>query len=94
VPSQYRLSQNYPNPFNPLTTIRYELPKGIAVRLLVFDLAGRVVRTLVDSPQEAGYHTVSWDGRNDAGQAVSSGIYYLRMEAGDYRAVVKMALVR
>jgi hypothetical protein len=94
VPSQYRLSQNYPNPFNPLTTVRYELPKGIAVRLLVFDLAGRVVRTLVDSPQEAGYHTVSWDGRNDAGQAVSSGIYYLRMEAGDYRAVVKMALVR
>ncbi len=94
VPSQYRLSQNYPNPFNPVTTIRYELPKSGSVRLEVFDILGRVVRTLVDQTQEAGYHSISWDGRNDMGEALSSGVYYLRMEAGQYRAVVKMALVR
>lgn len=94
VPSQYRLHQNYPNPFNPVTTIRYELPKSGSVRLEVFDILGRVVRTLVDQMQEAGYHTVSWDGRNDTGEAVNSGVYYLRMEAGEHRAVVKVALVR
>ncbi|MBC7188066.1 MAG: Ig-like domain-containing protein, partial [Calditrichaeota bacterium] len=94
VPTQYKLCQNFPNPFNPVTTLRYELPKSQAVRLLVFDVMGRVVRTLVDREQEPGYHTVTWDGRNDLGQAVGSGIYYARLEAGDYHAVVKMALVR
>jgi protocatechuate 3,4-dioxygenase beta subunit len=94
VPAQYKLCQNFPNPFNPVTTLRYELPKCEAVRLLVFDVMGRVVRTLVDRQQEPGYHTVTWDGRNEVGQSVGSGVYYVRLEAGDFRAVVKMALVR
>ncbi len=94
LPSQYRLCPNYPNPFNPSTTIRYELPRSGAVRLVVYDLMGRTVRTLVDGEQEPGFHTVTWDGRNDWGLQVGSGVYYLHLEAGHYRAVGKMALVR
>lgn len=94
LPTEYRLCPNYPNPFNPCTTIRYELPRTVAVKLVVYDVMGRLVRTLVEGQQEPGYHTAVWDGRNQWGQQVGSGVYYLHLEAGPFRAVGKMALVR
>ena len=94
VPARYSLAQNYPNPFNPLTTIRYELPSAGRVSLKVYNMHGQLVRTLVDEHVSAGYHTLVWDGRDEFGQAVSSGIYYYRMVAGTFVETKKMALLR
>jgi len=81
-PRSYALSQNYPNPFNPVTAISYQLPFESAVRVTVFDVSGRKVRTLVDSPSlKPGYYVAVWDGRNDAGKPVASGVYFYRMDA-------------
>src|SRR5262249_17433230 len=70
------LRQNYPNPFNPETTIRYALPKADRVRLRVFDIAGRLVASLEDGPENAGEHAVAWDGRTRAGARAGSGVYF------------------
>ena len=94
VPEKFDLAQNYPNPFNPSTTIRYQLPEATKVRLEVFNILGQVVRTLVDEQRRAGYHTVVWDGRNDAGSRVGSGVYYYRLQADGRVMVKKMALLK
>ncbi len=83
-----------PNPFNPRTTIRFELPEGGAVRLSVFDVAGRLVRTLVDGGLAQGSHEYAWDGRDEAGRAVGSGSYLARLEFGGRVETVRMGLVR
>jgi C1A family cysteine protease len=89
-----RLLQNYPNPFNPNTTIRYELPEGCHVRLAVYDVAGRLVRILVDDQRAGGVHDTVWNGMDSGGLPVASGIYFYRLDAA--RAVItkKMALLR
>jgi hypothetical protein len=74
-----QLGQNVPNPFNPTTQITYTLTSAENVKLRFFDSQGRAVRTLVDGRQEAGQHTVSWDGRNDSGQPLPSGVYYYEL---------------
>ncbi|MBC7186784.1 MAG: Ig-like domain-containing protein [Calditrichaeota bacterium] len=94
VPAKYALSQNYPNPFNPVTTIRYELPAAGRVTVKVYNIYGQLVRTLVDEQVAAGYHTLLWDGRDEYGQAVSSGVYYYRMVSGTFVETRKMALLR
>ena len=94
VPSGYMLSQNYPNPFNPETTIRYALPEAGAVRLLLYNVSGQLIRTLADGEHAAGSYSVTWDGRDDAGRDVASGVYLSRMEVDGFRAVRKMVLVR
>ncbi len=89
------LMQNYPNPFNPQTTIAYDLPAGLVhVRLSVFDLAGHVVRTLVDVDQAGGSHEVEWDGRNDHGDAVASGVYLYALDVGKQRMTKKLVLLK
>ncbi len=89
------LHQNFPNPFNPGTAISFDLPMREQIRLEIFDVSGRLVRSLLhDEERGPGPHTVSWDGRNDAGQAVSSGIYYYRLTAGKASMTHKMALLR
>ncbi len=89
------LAQNNPNPFNPSTTIRYTLSDGdVAVRLAVFDTRGRLVRTLVAERQIAGDHAVVWNGRDDAGRNVGSGIYLYRLDVGEQRLVHKMVLLK
>ncbi len=93
-PYTFSVEQNYPNPFNPTTQIRYGLPKTEKVELTVFNALGQKVKTLIFGFQEAGYHTVTWDGANEAGQSVSSGIYFYKIEAGHFRQVHKMLLVR
>jgi len=83
VPRTFALRQNVPNPFNPVTTIAYQLPADSHVKIDVYNIAGRLVTTLVDEKQEAGVKSVAWDGTNAAGEKVASGIYMYRMQAGD-----------
>lgn len=90
----YALHTSAPNPFNPYTSIRYDLPRDSRVRLRVFDVAGRLVRTLLDENKQAGLHSVTWDGRDNAGQRAASGIYFCRMEAGEYMGTTRMCLVK
>lgn len=94
APKEFDLSQNYPNPFNPTTTIRFQLPKAITVRLEIYNTLGQVIRTMVDEVKEAGYHTVLWDGRSELGIPASSGVYYYRIHAGDFVMTKKMALLK
>ena len=93
-PGQFSLSQNAPNPFNPTTSIRYELPNTVQVTLKVYNLLGQEVRLLVNARQEAGFHTIIWDGRNVAGRSVSSGVYFYRIEAGEFTKAKKMLLLK
>jgi len=96
LPTELALGRNHPNPFNPQTIIPYTVPKGAAmhVRIMVFDAAGRRVRTLVDEAQSAGAHEVIWRGENEAGSVVSSGIYYCMMDAGGKRFTQKLVLLK
>ncbi len=95
LPAGFRLQQNFPNPFNPVTLIRYELPAGRhAVRLEVFNTLGEKIRTLVHQQQDGGSHQTQWDGRDDAGRQLASGIYVYRLQAGSFFQVRKMLLIR
>jgi hypothetical protein len=95
VPETFALHQNVPNPFNPTTVIRYDVPVcGGHVTLRVFDVAGRLVRTLVDSPQSAGEKRVTWNGRNNHGSLVATGVYFYRMTAPGFSKTRKMVLLQ
>ncbi len=82
MPSEYALHTAYPNPFNPVTTLRYDLPANSRVRLTIYDVMGREVRTLLQGVEEPGYHQVFWDGTDDRGRPVGSGVYLYRIQAG------------
>jgi hypothetical protein len=94
VPRSLELTGNYPNPFNPMTVISFALPAGQDVQLAVFDVRGQRVRTLVDEALPAGFHEVTWQGRDDGGRTVSSGIYFYRLIAGGESRVAKMTLLK
>jgi VCBS repeat-containing protein len=94
IPTQYQLYQNYPNPFNPNTVIRYSLPETNRVRLVVYDLEGRVVATLVDEVQKAGNYSCIWEARDAQHRPMASGIYFYRLQAGSYEKSFRMLLVR
>ncbi|HIB73475.1 MAG TPA: T9SS type A sorting domain-containing protein, partial [Candidatus Marinimicrobia bacterium] len=94
IPVSYTLHQNYPNPFNPVTTLRYDLPDRAHVILSVYDLAGREVTRLVNGVQEAGFRSVRWDATDRMGRPVSAGIYFYRIEAGEYIKTMKMLLLK
>ena len=94
-PEVYALSDNYPNPFNPETTIKYELPAAGDVRLEVYNMLGQVVTTLVDKQQAAGRYVFLWQGTNDNGNSVGSGIYFYRIQVGsEFQSVRKMLLLK
>ena len=94
LPQRFALHQNYPNPFNPTTTIRYDLPRSVHVKLELYNLLGQRVALLLDERVEAGYRQVIWDGRNAAGNQVASGLYFYRLRAGNYTKTRKMMLLR
>jgi hypothetical protein len=94
MPHKNALLPAYPNPFNPETTIRYELAARAHVSLRVYDVSGATVRTLVDESKAAGSYTLTWNGRDDHGSAVSSGMYFYRITAGSFSDVRKMTLVK
>ncbi|MFQ6093580.1 MAG: FlgD immunoglobulin-like domain containing protein, partial [bacterium] len=97
VPEDYALEQNYPNPFNPTTSIQYSVVSDQSlphVTLKIYNILGQEVRTLVDEPKEAGYYSATWDGKDDRGENVSSGIYFYSLHAGDFGETKKMVLMR
>ncbi|MFQ5870296.1 MAG: T9SS type A sorting domain-containing protein [Candidatus Zixiibacteriota bacterium] len=94
LPRDFKLQQNSPNPFNAATVIQYDLPQPSWVNIEVFNILGERVRTLVDEFQEAGYRNILWDGRSEGGGEVSSGVYFYRLQAGDFTSVKRMSLVR
>ena len=94
LPSESHLGLNYPNPFNPHTTIPLQVPASAGpVRLQVFNLLGQPLKTLVAGPLAAGAHQVGWDGRDEQGRPVSTGVYVYRLETGAWKATGKMVKV-
>lgn len=91
---KFRLRPNYPNPFNPHTTIRYTLPERGIVSIVVYDVLGRRVRTLVDDVRDGGDHVVSWDGLNDMGEDAATGVYFLRLVSSGETLTQKMVLTK
>jgi hypothetical protein len=89
VPNGFELFQNYPNPFNPSTTIVYDLPKEMHVRLAIYNILGQEVTTLVNDTQKSGHRSITWNGA-----AVASGVYYYHLQAGDFVATKKLMLVK
>ena len=95
VPTEFNLGQNYPNPFNPTTTISFSLPKEAPVTFEIYNMLGVKIRTLMaGQTKSAGLYTVAWDGRNDAGVSMSSGVYLYRINAGSFLASKKMTLLK
>jgi len=94
IPLEFKLAQNVPNPFNPVTVIQYQLPQSANVKVEIYNVAGKVVRTLVDEEQDAGYKSAVWDGTNDLGQKVASGVYMYRLEAGSQVSEKRMVLLK
>ncbi|MCK4858347.1 MAG: T9SS type A sorting domain-containing protein [candidate division Zixibacteria bacterium] len=94
LPRDFALSQNYPNPFNPTTVIRYALPRRSQVRICIYNILGQSVRNLVDTEQSAGFKLIHWDGCDDFGNEVGSGVYFYRMETEDFVKSRKMVLLK
>ena len=93
-PNTFGLGHNYPNPFNPETKIRFQLPEASYVVVRIFNTLGQEIRMLADQQYEAGHHSVGWDGKDNSGNAVSSGIYFYQLQAGTFTQVKKMSLLR
>ena len=94
IPQQYTLHQNYPNPFNPITTLRYDLPEQSMVNIIIYDIMGREVKSLINQTQDAGFKSVIWNATNDYGKPVSAGVYLYQIQAGEYMQTKKMVLLK
>ncbi len=95
IPDEFALKANYPNPFNPSTTIGYQLPEAGRVSLVIYDLTGNVVSTLVNESQPAGYYQTVWNGRDQRGVPVATGVYFYRLKAGaEFVKTHKMVLMK
>ncbi len=94
LPTEFSLSQNRPNPFNPTTEISFSLPKPAEVNLTIYNILGEKVVTLTEGTRTAGVHTVTWDGRDSRGNTVASGVYFYRLDAGDFTATKKMLMMK
>ncbi len=94
LPKVFALHPNFPNPFNPTTTIRYDLPEPSKVKIVIYNVLGQKIKTLVNQRQPAGYKTIIWDGKNESGQQIASGFYFYRMVTEKFSKVRKMLLIR
>ena len=94
IPEEFALDQNYPNPFNPLTHIGFGLPEDSRVEIMIYDLSGRLIRSLLNDNLEAGYRTIMWDGRDDMSRMASAGMYIAVMKANDFIDSRKMVLLK
>ncbi|MCC6964048.1 MAG: T9SS type A sorting domain-containing protein [candidate division Zixibacteria bacterium] len=94
LPTEFALKQNRPNPFNPSTEISFSLPKPAEVTLVIYNVLGENVVTLAEGLRAAGTHAVMWDGRDNSGSAVASGVYFYRLDAGEFCATRKMLLLK
>jgi hypothetical protein len=94
VPRAYKLAQNVPNPFNPSTSVTFAMKDKGVVTLKIYNVAGQLVRTLMNGTKDVGSYTVTWDGKNDRGGAVASGVYFYKMETKDFSQTKKMVMLR
>jgi len=94
IPIEYKLLNNYPNPFNPATTIAFEIPQSENVTLKIYSMDGQLVKTLADGNYPAGKFQKVWNGKNEAGNNVSSGIYLYRLTAGNFNSSARMILMK
>ena len=94
LPDAFSLSQNYPNPFNPQTVIKYTLPEDCHVELILYNILGQKVKTLVNEYQSAGYRMIHWNGRDDEGNEIPSGLYFYKIKTPKYSETKKMILLR
>jgi len=94
LPHAFNLYNNYPNPFNPVTTLRYDLPEDALVNITIYDIMGRIVRTLINSQQNAGFKSIQWNATNDAGSPLSAGLYLYKIQADNFVQIRKMVLLK
>ena len=94
MPEEFRIFQNYPNPFNPATTFKFALPEKTRVEVVIYNSLGQRIKTIAKAEKEPGFYQLSWDGTNDRGQSVATGVYLYSIKAGKYHAVRKMLLLR
>jgi len=94
LPHAFNLYNNYPNPFNPVTTICYDLPEDALVNITIYDIMGRIVRTLINSQQNAGFKSIQWNATNDAGSPLSAGLYLYKIQADNFVQTRKMVLLK
>ena len=94
LPHAFNLYNNYPNPFNPVTTLRYDLPEDVLVNITIYDIMGRIVRTLINSQQNAGFKSIQWNATNDAGSPLSAGLYLYKIQADNFVQTRKMVLLK
>ena len=94
IPGEFALQQNFPNPFNPSTEIRYDLPEEGFVNLAIYNMVGQKVRTLRSETMQPGYHSMVWDGRNDVGSQVATGMYFYSIHTGSFQATKKMLFLK
>ena len=94
TPNQFKVFNAYPNPFNPVTTLRYQLPEANIVSVIIYDMAGKEVKTLIHQQQTAGLHGIQWNGTNNLGNMVSAGIYLYQVQSGVYNQTNKMILLK
>ena len=94
TPKVFALHQNYPNPFNPTTQIQYDIAEDSFVRITIYDVMGRNIRTLMNVRHTAGYHSIHWDAKNDIREGVAAGMYIYTIQVGEFRATKKMVLLK
>jgi flagellar hook assembly protein FlgD len=94
LPRSFALKQNYPNPFNPSTEIAFSLEQSSTINLTIFNVLGQKVKVLAEGSKQAGTHTLSWDGRDEMGAAVSTGLYFYKLTDGNNSVTKKMALMK
>ena len=94
LPHAFNVYNNYPNPFNPVTTLRYDLPEDALVNITIYDIMGRIVRTLINSQQNAGFKSIQWNATNDAGSTLSAGLYLYKIQADYLVQTRKMVLLK
>ena len=93
-PDRLMVHNAYPNPFNPVTSLRYDLPQNEIINITIYDMMGRIVKTLVNGSQTAGFKSVQWDAKNDRNDPVSAGLYLYTIQAGDFRKTKKIVLLK
>jgi DNA-binding beta-propeller fold protein YncE len=94
IPEGFALSQNYPNPFNPSTNFTYSLPNRADVRIAVYDLFGREIKTLINESKEAGTYNIAWNGKDNQNRQVATGVYFYKMQAASFEKTMKMMLMK